>query len=87
MQNFKPSTCKFFTCSAFCSGLASAITVSIPTSFAIELAVPQLSPVTMMLLTFIDLRMEMTSCAAGFNGSDTAKIPTTSLFIDTIIPV
>ncbi|KAL8158987.1 hypothetical protein V2J09_000524 [Rumex salicifolius] len=69
------------------AGLASAITISIPASLAIDLAVPGLSPVTIMLFMFMDLRIDITSFALGFNGSDMAITPTISSSMATIIPV
>ncbi|KAI3740364.1 hypothetical protein L2E82_30792 [Cichorium intybus] len=60
---------------------------SIPTSFAMELAVPQLSPVTTKLLIFMDSRIEMTSCAPGFNGSEMARMPVSWSSMETRIPV
>ncbi|WZZ89160.1 hypothetical protein YC2023_117739 [Brassica napus] len=50
-------------------------------------AVPQLSPVTMMLAIFMDFKMEMAARALGFRGSETAKSPVSSLFTETRIPV
>ncbi|KAI3779180.1 hypothetical protein L2E82_08759 [Cichorium intybus] len=52
-----------------------------------ELAVPQLSPVTTKLFIFMDLRVEMTLRALGFNGSEMARIPVSWPSMETRIPV
>ncbi|KAI4315405.1 hypothetical protein L6164_028219 [Bauhinia variegata] len=74
------------TISAASIAISVPAPIAIPTSAATS-AVPQLSPVTMMPLIFIDLSMETTSLAPGFSGSDTAKTPAISLSMDTRIPV
>ncbi|KAL4589359.1 hypothetical protein LXL04_002265 [Taraxacum kok-saghyz] len=82
-----PDPCSDLTFSALSSGFDSAITSSIPTSFAMEFAVPQLSPVTNRLFIFMDLRMEITSRAPGFNGSEIARMPVSWPSMETRIPV